>query len=109
MTLTEFKATCSAAQPPGALGLALAALWWDAKGDWQRAHAQVQRDEGNAACDWVHAYLHRKEGDHGNAHYWYRSAGRPAASGSLEAEWDRIAAALLAGAPAGTGQERQDA
>ena len=94
MTLDQFTASLAAAKPPAGLTLALAALWWDAKGDWDAAHAQVQRDEGNPECDWVHAYLHRKEGDAANAGYWYRSAGRKAATGPLEREWTAIAAAL---------------
>jgi hypothetical protein len=92
MTLSDFKASLTGTQPPA--DLALAALWWDAKGDWRAAHEHVQRDEGNAACDWVHAYLHRKEGDLSNARYWYRNAGRPAASGPLDREWEAIVAAL---------------
>jgi hypothetical protein len=70
------------------------ALWHDATGDWDGAH-RVAQDIDTPEGAWVHAYLHRKEGDIGNAGYWYRRAGRPAASGSLDAEWDAIAAALL--------------
>jgi hypothetical protein len=62
-------------------------------GDWDQAHKIVQ-DEGDANSAWVHAYLHRVEGDLGNASYWYRQAGRPVANDSLDAEWERIAAAL---------------
>ena len=58
--------------PPASLHLALKALWWDAKGDWNKAHECAQGDEGDPSCDWVHAYLHRKEGDASNAGYWYR-------------------------------------
>lgn len=96
MDVAEFKASLAAAKPPQDLGLALTALWWDAKGDWKAAHEQVQRDEGNPACDWVHAYLHRKEGDSSNARYWYRNAGQKAGSGALEREWGDILTALLA-------------
>jgi hypothetical protein len=92
MTLADFTTSLTGTQPPA--DPALAALWWDARDDWQAAHEHVQRDEGNPACDWVHAYLHRKEGDLSNARYWYRNAGRPAASGSLEQEWHAIVAAL---------------
>ncbi len=94
MTLDQFSASLAAAEPPAGLSLALAALWWDAKGDWNAAHEHVQRDEGNPECDWVHAYLHRKEGDSANAGYWYRSAGRKAANGALEHEWAAIVAVL---------------
>ena len=74
---------------------ALAALWWAAKGPahWDRAHALVQDDPGTDAA-WVHAHLHRLEGDPANAAYWYDRAGRPVAGGDLAAERDAIAAAL---------------
>lgn len=84
--------------PPPPWPRAIQALWHDAKGDWQAAHACAQEDE-SAAGSWVHAYLHRKEGDVGNAGYWYARAGRkrPAAGVTLEAEWDAIARELLPG------------
>ncbi len=84
------------AAPPAGLGLALQGLWHDARGDWAGAHGAVQQDEQDRACAWVHAYLHRKEGDAGNAGYWYSRAGRkrPAAGLTLEAEWAEIARAL---------------
>jgi hypothetical protein len=94
MTLAEFKNALSQAQPPAALAPALAALWWAAKGDWDRAHGIVMKEESRDAA-WVHAYLHRVEGDLDNAGYWYRQARRPAASGPLPAEWDAIADALI--------------
>ncbi|MFL5802449.1 MAG: hypothetical protein ACJ8CR_12010 [Roseiflexaceae bacterium] len=94
MDITAFRASVEAPAPPGNLSHTLQALWYDAKGDWQTAHehAQVQDDVVGA---WVHAYLHRKEGDLANAGYWYRRAGRPAATESLDAEWETIATALL--------------
>jgi len=70
------------------------ALWYDARGDWHRAHT-IAQDVDDAGGAWVHAYLHRKEGDLGNAGYWYQRAGRDVASDPLDAEWERIAAALL--------------
>jgi hypothetical protein len=94
MTLGEFKATLSAAAPPAALSPALAALWQDAKGDWDAAH-RIAQDIKGADGAWIHAYLHRKEGDASNAAYWYGQAGKPVALTSLEAEWDQIASALL--------------
>lgn len=93
---TQFRQSLSGAEPPAGLSLALAGLWWDFRGDWQRAHASAQQDEGPCGA-WVHAYLHRKEGDLSNAGYWYRRAGQPIASGSPEAERERILTALLAG------------
>jgi hypothetical protein len=70
MTLAEFRRSLTATQPPPGLTHALAGLWWDAKGDWTRAHESAQQDEG-VEGSWVHAYLHRKGGDQGNAAYWY--------------------------------------
>ena len=96
MDLAAFRASLAEAAPPAGLSLALQGLWWDGKGEWDRAHdcAQDQDDAEGAA---VHAYLHRKEGDLGNARYWYARAGRPAAADALDAEWARLAAALLGG------------
>ena len=82
------------AAPPAELSLALQALWWDARGDWTKAHECAQGQDDRAGA-WVHAYLHRKEGDLANAGYWYRRAGKPAATGPLEEEWRAIAAVLL--------------
>lgn len=99
MSFAEFSDSIrKESAPPSCLSGPLQALWLDAKGDWDGAHAQAQAVEGTAeerAGDWVHAYLHRKEGDAGNAAYWYARAGRPVARGTLEEEWREIAAALL--------------
>ena len=94
MKVADFKASLSGASPAPQLDAPLAALWWAAKGDWNQAHKIVQ-DEDTADAAWVHAYLHRVEGDLSNAAYWYRKAEKPEASGSLEAEWAGIASALL--------------
>ena len=94
MTLTEFRQSVADAEPPEGLTLALAGLWWDAKGDWTRAHESAQRDEGPEGS-WVHAYLHRKEGDQDNAAYWYRRAGKPVCREPLDTEWGTIATGLL--------------
>ncbi|MCA1528299.1 hypothetical protein [Bradyrhizobium yuanmingense] len=94
VNVADFIASISGAAPAPDLNAPLAALWWAAKGDWDRAHKIVQ-DESSREAAWVHAYLHRVEGDLGNAGYWYRQAGQPAAKDSLEAEWERIAATLL--------------
>ena len=95
MTPKEFETSLSGKAPPSALHLALQGLWWDAKGDWDAAHNCVQKDEGNPLCDWVHAYLHRKEGDASNARYWYRRADKRAATSSLEDEWRAITESML--------------
>ena len=72
----------------------LLALWWDARGDWEKAHA-VAQDVDGADGAWVHAYLHRKEGDVSNAGYWYRRARQPVAQGDLRAEWEAMVRVLL--------------
>lgn len=64
-------------------------------GDWERAHKLVQDDPSPEAA-WVHAHLHRMEGDLWNAGYWYRRAGRPEPAGSLEEERRTIIEALRA-------------
>ncbi len=74
--------------------LALQALHLASAGEWQAAHERAQEGEGDAACDWVHAYLHRVEGDPTNARYWYARARRPEATGSLDEEAARIRTAL---------------
>ena len=94
--MSDFRASQSGTAPATSLEPPLAALWWAAKGEWDKAHTIVMNEEtANAA--WVHAYLHRVEGDRGNAGYWYRQAGQPVAKDSLEAEWERIVSALLGG------------
>ncbi len=94
MDLSVFRASLSTPAPPASLSLPLQALWWDAKGDWGKAHECAQADPGAAAAA-VHAYLHRKEPDLANARYWYNRAGRAPVSGSLDQEWDELAAAFL--------------
>jgi len=94
MTPAEFEQSLSAKSPPRAVAPPLAALWWAKKADWDKAHRIVMAEGGRDAA-WVHAYLHRVEGDAGNAAYWYGQAKRPAARGRLDAEWAAIVAALL--------------
>jgi hypothetical protein len=97
MTIDQFRDSLRQSTPPDQLELALAGLWWDAKGDWTKAHESAQQDEGKAGS-WVHAYLHRKEGDTSNAAYWYTRAGRRPSQATLEQEWVEIATALLSAA-----------
>jgi hypothetical protein len=94
MTLIQFRDSLLRNAPPKDLSFALAGLWWDAKGNWTKAHESAQQDEGPDGS-WVHAYLHRKEGDSSNAAYWYQRAGKAPAHGSLEQEWEEIAGSLL--------------
>lgn len=91
--MAHLKSTLSKSTPEAGLSPPLAALWWAAKGDWDAAHKIVQ-DESDANSAWVHAYLHRVEGDLSNAGYWYRQAGQSVAEDSLENEWERIASTL---------------
>ena len=90
MTPDELRAAPNAP----AKGAAIEALWWAARDDWTRAHEVAQADQGAPAA-WVHAYLHRVEGDLENAKYWYALAGKPVAAAPLDDEWRAIAAALL--------------
>jgi len=94
MDFAAFKDSLSKASPPAGLSNALQGLWWDAKGDWDKAHDCAQADEGGAG-DWVHAYLHRKEGDHDNAGYWYARVDKAFCDKPLPEEWAAIAQALL--------------
>lgn len=94
MTLAAYIASLDGASSAPDLSAPLAGLWWAAKGDWDQAHKIVQ-DDNSREAGWVHAYLHRVEGDLGNAGYWYRQAGQPTAKDSLQVEWKRIAATLL--------------
>ena len=94
MDIELFKTSVQEETPPDEFGVALQALWWDAKGDWHRAHklAQSQKDEDGS---WVHAYLHRVEGDESNADYWYRRAARDHSTAALDVEWREITVELL--------------
>ncbi len=95
MSFADFlNSTAAGNSPPPGLSRALQALWHEARGEWDTAHARAQEAEGKDGA-WVHAYLHRKEGDEGNAGYWYRRAGRPVAQGGLRAEWEEIVRELL--------------
>ncbi len=94
MNLSSFKESLSANEPPQNISVYLKALWFDRKGDWNKAHILIQDvDDNNAA--WIHAYLHRKEGDIGNADYWYRRAGKTKPAFSLDKEWEKVVTALI--------------
>ena len=98
MTPDTFNLTLSQKLPPRDLAPPVQALWWAAKGDWDKAHGIVMQEDSQEAA-WVHAYLHRVEGDLPNARYWYCTAGKPVAAGALEAEWKAIVAELLGAIP----------
>jgi hypothetical protein len=97
MTLDEFKRSLSQTRPPAGLSSVLQALWHDGNGDWNAAH-EVAQDVPDPDGAWVHAYLHRKEGDAANAAYWYRRAGQPVCRDPLNLEWESIVSAFLKGA-----------
>jgi hypothetical protein len=95
MQLEQFKSSLAGAAPPAGISSPLQALWWQAKGDWHKAHrcCQDSRDQNGA---WAHAYLHRVEGDASNSAGWYRRAGKTPSSAALDQEWEEIAKSLLA-------------
>jgi len=94
MTLSEFKESIKQSYPPSYINNLLQALWYDAKGNWEAAHNLAQ-EVNTKDGSWIHAYLHRKEGDLGNASYWYHRANQPVCKKSLVEEWEEIASALL--------------
>lgn len=94
MNLESFQQSLVAEEPPNDISTALMALWYDRNDNWDRAHDIAQEDEGRDG-DWIHAYLHRKEGDNGNANYWYRRAGKTMPDLSLTDEWEAIVSVLL--------------
>jgi hypothetical protein len=95
MTFDQFISLLSKASCPSSLPKPLQALWCDHKGDWQKAH-QIVQNAGGSDNAWIHAYLHRKEGDLSNARYWYRGAGRSEPTDMLDQEWESIVKHLLA-------------
>jgi hypothetical protein len=96
ISVEEFRQSLTESQPPAQVSKPLLALWHEAKGEWGRAHDVLQHDD-SADGAWVHAYLHRVEGDAGNAAYWYRRAGKPVAQNALADEWSALVSAMLAG------------
>jgi hypothetical protein len=94
MTIDNFITTLSAAEPPSHLPIPLRALWLARQGRWDDAHTTVQ-DEQDSSSAWVHAYLHRSEGDDWNARYWYSQAKRKPFAGTLESEWEDMVKELL--------------
>jgi len=95
MDLQTFQQSLDNSTPPDAASVYLQALWYDGKGDWDKSHELIQ-DLPEKDAAWIHAYLHRKEGDTWNADYWYRRAGKKRPSVSLDEEWEQITAELIA-------------
>lgn len=93
-TLTEFKSSLKAGEPDPQISVQLKSLWFDGKGDWRMAHQQVDH-LSDAESAWVHAYLHRKEGDTSNADYWYGRAGKVRPDVTLAQEWEALAVHFL--------------
>lgn len=94
MTLSEFQNSLGLSSPPTGLNELLKALWFDGKGDWASGHNLIQDLETKEAA-WIHAYLHRKEGDESNARYWYSRAGKKFPKVDLKQEWNEIVKELL--------------
>jgi hypothetical protein len=94
VNIAEFRQSLSNSQPPAGIPGCVRALWHDAKGDWEKAHRIIQEIDDSTAA-WIHAYLHRKEGDTGNADYWYSRAGKKRPMLTLEEEWEQITMTLL--------------
>jgi uncharacterized cupin superfamily protein len=94
MNSQEFRHSLKDDEPPADVAPLLRALWWDAKGNWNQAH-EIAQEIPSGEGSWVHAYLHRKEGDSSNAGYWYRQAGKPHCTTDTEAEWLAIVEHLL--------------
>jgi hypothetical protein len=94
MTYEQFCSSLKQGSPPADVSVYLQSLWYDAKGDWDQSHELIQHLNDKTAA-WIHAYLHRKEGDTFNANYWYNRAARRMPGYSLEKEWEEITNELL--------------
>lgn len=89
MTYNEFIESLSLHKPPAGMSDILKALWYEGKEDWESSH-NIAQDIHDKNGSWIHAYLHRKEGDLFNARYWYSKAGKPEFYGSLKEEWEAL-------------------
>jgi hypothetical protein len=94
MTAAQFKQSLSDNLPPAGISVYLQSLWFDGKNNWEESHTIIQDVEDETAA-WIHAYLHRKEGDVWNANYWYTKAGKRMPGYSLQQEWDELLDALI--------------
>ena len=96
MNYSDYIKSLDFEQIPSNLSVFLQAMWLEARGEWNQAHALVEHDSSGTGA-WIHAYLHRVEGDKWNAGYWYRRASKPFPSLSLKEEWQHIVKELLQG------------
>ena len=94
MNFDTFQKSLSDAAPPANASVYVQSLWYDGKGDWELAHELIQ-DLTDKTAAWIHAYLHRKEGDVWNANYWYTKAGQRMPGYSLEQEWEELVKSML--------------
>lgn len=90
MTYAEFNASLTQHTPPASLSPLLHALWYAGRDEWSNAHDIAQEHEGEPLHDWLHALLHRQEGDASNAAYWYQRAGRSVFHGTIRREWEML-------------------
>ncbi len=97
MDLATYKASLDAQEPPAGLDVPLQALWWAGKGEWHKAHDLLQDQPDDNGSAWVHAWLHREEGDNANAGHWYNRARQTPVTVPLQTEWEDIAASLMQG------------
>jgi len=96
MNFEEFKTSLSSPQPPEKMSSYLKALWYAGRDDWEASH-NIAQDIADKNGSWIHAYLHRVEGDTFNANYWYNKAGRRMPGYSVQQEWEELVLALVAG------------
>ncbi len=94
MDIKRFEASLTNKLPPENISVYLLSLWYDATGDWDKSHSTIQ-DIDSKNAEWIHAYLHRKEGDTFNADYWYRRAGKKRPDSTLSEEWNELVMAML--------------
>ena len=94
MTIREFISSLEKSEPPPEISLPLQALWYARKGDWEHSHS-IAQEVPTPDGSWVHAWLHRVEGDNSNARYWYNRAGQPMPKSPVDEEWESIATNIL--------------
>jgi len=93
-SLQEFTDSLKNGSPDHRLSVQLKALWYDGKGEWNKAHNEVDHLSDQPSAH-IHAYLHRKEGDIWNADYWYKRAQQTRPDISLDEEWAMLVTLFL--------------